>query len=251
MDGGASRRTDGVTLYVAAQEGERRRIAREIHNGVVQALANILVQLEVCERLVRADPLRAGEELRKLKAVARHSLGEIRRVLADLTPAELRESGPLPAIRRMLESLAGERGIDAGLTTRGRPRRFDEAVEVAVFRIVQEAINNIRKHASASRVRVRAAFGRRRLILIVRDNGKGFRVPDDLGSYRESGRLGLAGVAERVGLFRGRLRIRSAPGKGVALAVSLPVAGKFRPAEAGGTPRRRARGGQDQGADRR
>ncbi|GAI10457.1 unnamed protein product, partial [marine sediment metagenome] len=137
------------------------------------------------------------------------------RILDDL--------GLLPAADWMAEDLAKNCGIDAQVKVIGGERSLPAELELLLFRIVQEALNNIRRHSEASRAWITIEFGDGKVILAVRDDGKGFKLPKRIGDLASAGKLGLAGMQERARLIEGKLTIKSAPTKGTTVTVEVPV----------------------------
>lgn len=206
---------------IRAQEEERRRLARDMHDGPAQMLANVMLRAEICERLLEADLSQVRSELRSLKEVVRGSLKDIRKVIFDLRPMALDDLGLVPALKRHLSDLKEQRGLSVELTVQGLDRRMPSAVEVAGFRIVQEALNNVQKHARAASVEVRIEFAKDVLGITVTDDGRGFAVGDALSERGEH--YGLLSMRERVELLEGTCEIESAPGRGTSIKVRLPL----------------------------
>lgn len=206
---------------IRAQEEERRRLARDMHDGPAQMLANVMLRAEICERLLEADLSQVRGELRSLKEVVRGSLKDIRKVIFDLRPMALDDLGLVPALKRYLSDLKEQRGLSVELTVQGLDRRMPSAVEVAGFRIVQEALNNVQKHAKAARAEVRIEFAKDALGITVTDDGRGFAVADALTERGEH--YGLLSMRERVELLEGTCEIESAPGRGATIKVRLPL----------------------------
>ncbi|MBI4498457.1 MAG: hypothetical protein HY689_11225 [Chloroflexi bacterium] len=217
-------RTQEVRLLlgkvISAQEEERRRVSRELHDGAAQYLATLLVVMDgLQERLVRAgwtdDPLvvQAAEQ-------ARSALQEIRRLILDLRPAALDDLGLVPALRWYAESRCSRVGLPFTFTVIGRERRLDPALETALFRIAQEAITNVLKHAAARQVGIVLAFDAERLRISVEDDGRGFD-PAALAGGAEG--AGLDGMRERAALVGGSLEIHSGPGAGTRVTATVPL----------------------------
>lgn len=205
---------------IRAQEEERRRVAREIHDGPAQLLANVVLRIDVCQRLADQDPARLAGELQQLKELVRVSLQDVRKVIFDLRPMALDDLGLVPALRAYAKEYQARTAIEVDLAAFGADRRFDPAFEVAVFRLVQEALTNVDKHARASKVWVTIEMKGNELRVTVKDNGSGF----DVEAVRRAGastRFGLHGMAERVALVGGRMEIQSAPGQGTRLQFSF------------------------------
>lgn len=210
----------GVWL-IHVQEEERRRVSRELHDGPAQNLANIVMRLELMERLWEKDHKRIKKELSNLKDTVRQNLTDIRRIIFDLRPMALDDLGLVPALKRYLADYSDKYDMDIDFLFYGEERRLDLAREVAVFRMIQEAITNVRKHAGTDRAQVKLEMAPENMVVIVRDNGQGFDVDKVREQRRES--FGLLGMQERVGLFGGEFKVKSIVGRGTKVIIELPV----------------------------
>ena len=172
-------------------------------------------------------PKLSGKALKQaideMHARAVDALQNIRRYAQDLRPRILDDLGLIAALEWLTEDLAKNQAIDAGTEIAGKERKLPDETQLLIFRIAQEALNNVRKHARASRVTVRLEFLEDRLELTVSDNGRGFEVPKLLGDLASTGKLGLAGMRERVNLLQGKLAIKSTAGKGTTLYAVVPL----------------------------
>ncbi|HEY8552326.1 MAG TPA: sensor histidine kinase [Thermaerobacter sp.] len=213
------RRLQVGLMLLRAQEEERRRLARDIHDGPAQMLANVALRVEVCQRLLAEDPDRARQELERLKTLTRESLHDVRKIIFDLRPMALDDLGLVPALRQYVAGFVDKTGLPVELITRGAVRRLDPAVEIAVYRVVQEALNNVWKHAGARRAVVRVEFAPRRLWAEVTDDGRGF----DPTTARQADHFGLANMEERLAMVGGRLEIHSHPGQGTRVRLDIPL----------------------------
>jgi two-component system sensor histidine kinase DegS len=207
---------------IRSQEEERRRVARDIHDGPAQAMANIVFRAEVCERLIDTDVERAKLELRQLREHIRETLGEIRKIIFDLRPMALDDLGLVPTIRGVLENFRNQQGIFTEVTVTGRERRLESHIEIGLFRVAQEALNNVVKHAQASTVRVRIEFAPAGVTLVIEDDGKGF---DSSNEESPDGHFGLMGMRERLQLLQGKFVIKSTLGKGTRVMITAPLDG--------------------------
>ncbi|MEW6047655.1 MAG: sensor histidine kinase, partial [Bacillota bacterium] len=208
---------------IAAQEEERRRLARELHDGTAQGLAGIAVELELGERLLDAGPDAARRQLQRLRSLVKETLIDLRRVIFDLRPMALDELGVISAIRRYAHYVAGLGGPPVEVAVHGPERRFDAPLEVAVFRVVQEAVSNARRHAGASHIWVTVEVGEGFVHVTVKDDGRGFDPDAARQQARERGSIGLLSMEERVKLFGGRFAVHSAPGLGTRVSARFPV----------------------------
>jgi len=209
---------------IRAQEEERRRLAREIHDGPAQLLNSVVLRINVCLKLFDTDLQRLGEELNQLKELVRLSLQDVRKIIFDLRPMALDDLGLLPALRAFLKDYQARFGIETDFAAFGNERRFDSAFEIAIFRLVQEALNNVYKHSGATRVWVKVdTSGGQEIRLTVRDDGSGFD-PDKLRQAQAGTKFGLVGMRERTELLGGSMEILSAPGQGARLNFTFPMA---------------------------
>jgi two-component system sensor histidine kinase DegS len=208
---------------IKAQEEERLRVAREIHDGPAQSMANVVLCAEICEKLLDVAPEQVKGELRNLKETVKESLQEVRKIIFDLRPMVLDDLGLVPTLRRFVaEQQKRTTTVLELVVLNSSERRFPEALEVTVFRVVQEALNNICRHARAQHALVRLELLPRKVNLSVSDDGCGFDAETVLhADGKES--YGLLGMRERVELLQGKLKVSSVPGKGSEINVYLPV----------------------------
>lgn len=208
---------------IRAQEEERRRLAREIHDGPTQLLNSVVLRIDVCQRFFDSDLDRVRGELQQLKELVRLSLQDVRKIIFDLRPMTLDDLGVVPALRTFLKDYQSKTGIETDFSVFGNDRRYDSAFEVAIFRIVQEALTNVSKHAGASRVWVKVeTTGGREIKLQVKDDGAGFQ-PDKVTPGVAGSRFGLVAMRERCELLGGAMEIHSAPGQGTKLNFIFPL----------------------------
>lgn len=207
---------------IKAQEEERKRVAREIHDGPAQSMANIVMRAEFCLKLLEKDPTKVQDELYNLMELVRQSLKDVRKIIFDLRPMVLDDLGLVPALKRYIEHYAKEYGIFVETSVLGRERRLDSSLEVALFRVVQESLTNIKKHASADQVVIKIEFLRDKVNVLIRDNGCGFDKDKVLSEKQYEG-FGLLGMKERIQLLKGNLNIKTAPGKGTEINLSVPT----------------------------
>jgi signal transduction histidine kinase len=204
---------DALRRVVEAQELERRRLARELHDETGQALTSILLGLGAIEERVGAEPV---AELRELVVA---TLQDVRRLAVELRPRLLDDFGLVPALERLLETFGEQTGIAVEFESGAvGAERLPNEVETALYRIVQESLTNIVKHARASRVSVVLARKPESMVVVIEDDGAGF----DPERAREEG-FGLTGMRERMALLDGRLEIESAEGSGTTLVAEVPL----------------------------
>lgn len=212
----------GVSMRILeAQEAERSRLAREVHDGPAQALTNSIFQAEFVERVFETDPALARTELQALRELLRRELGDVRSFIVQLRPLILDERGLNGSIEETVEHVRGLTGLD--ITTRlGDPGdELDPADQTVILRVVQEALQNIRKHAAASSVVVTSEREDTEWIVAIGDDGRGF----DVGSMAARGRrnFGLQFMRERAELIGARFDVRSQPDGGTVVRVAIPT----------------------------
>lgn len=217
-------RAELLAKAIRAQEDERRRIARELHDETGQSLNAMVFGLKAAETALGADPTRAREVVARLKSAAGDTVRELQTIIYDLRPSLLDDLGLAPALRWYAETRIQNEGMGIEWNINGEERRLPPEVETALFRIGQEAITNIAKYASASEVHIGLAFDKKNTVLEIADNGVGFNIEELLAHPPGYGQgLGLLGMRERAELLRGKFEIASAPGYGTHIRVELPV----------------------------
>ncbi|MGI6142423.1 MAG: sensor histidine kinase [bacterium] len=221
---GVQQRQQLAVGIIKAQEEERRRVAREIHDGPAQSLANLVFRIELCEKLLAGKRLPELQgELAELKGLIKGGLQEVRKIIFDLRPMALDDLGLVPALRRYLEGLEEREGLGVYLAVLGEEVRLASAVEVGLFRIIQEALHNVIKHARAASARVTLTYGKEQLLLSVKDDGLGFDLKEAEDRSREGGHFGLISMRERAELLGGQFEVISAPGQGTRIVVAVPI----------------------------
>jgi two-component system sensor histidine kinase DegS len=212
---------------IRTQEEERQRIARDIHDGPAQSMSNVVMKAEICERLVETDPVKAKSELRILKSIVRNTLQDVRRIIYDLRPMSLDDLGLIPTLQRHIITYQEESNTNVLFKTKGIYKDLKPLISSTVFRLVQEAISNIKKHASAKNVEIDIEFLEKELILNIFDDGKGFDVSAiNIKNHNINGGFGLLSMRERVELLGGKFEISSVIGKGTALNIIIPLISK-------------------------
>lgn len=219
---------DSIRFYLqkvlAAQEEERKRIARDLHDDTSQSLLLLAHQLDAIasdSKNKLSQPVR--EKLTQLHSLAVETLGGVRRYAQELRPAILDHLGLVAALEWMADNLIAEDGIDVDAQVDLMGRDLVPEAQLVLFRIAQEALGNIKRHAEASRVVIRLESRAERIKMTITDDGKGFEVPLQLGKFSDSGKLGLIGMQERAQLLCGTLNIQSQPGKGTTVTVDVPL----------------------------
>lgn len=209
---------------IKAQEEERQRVARDIHDGPAQLMSNVVLKAEICERMIDVDLDKAREELRNLKRIVRDSLQDVRKIIYDLRPMSLDDLGLVPTLQRYVLTFQEESGISVSFQTMGvQPSELKSVISLTVFRIVQEALNNVTKHANARNVGIQLEFLQKSLKLYVFDDGAGFDTEKLKQRHEDiSGGFGLVSMRERVELLDGEMIISSEPGRGTRLNITIP-----------------------------
>jgi signal transduction histidine kinase len=207
---------------VGAQEAERRRIARELHDATGQSLTAIALGLRGIESLVVSGSPVEAEQIRDLQAFGTNAIGELRQIIADLRPSQLDDLGLVAALRWYIQAFEKRRGIHAEFVVNGNPGRLLSEYETVLFRIVQEALTNVAKHAAASRVVVTLDTFAHQICLIIEDDGRGFDVETVMNGDNKLVGWGLMGIRERTLLLGGKYIVESAPGEGTVIHVSVP-----------------------------
>ncbi|MDF9406933.1 MAG: Signal transduction histidine-protein kinase/phosphatase DegS [Pelotomaculum sp. PtaB.Bin013] len=207
---------------IKAQEEERKRVAREIHDGPAQSMANIVMRADYCQKLLDLHPDKVRGELVALQELVRSSLTDVRKIIFDLRPMVLDDLGLAPAIKRYLSDYNDQLGVQIEFLFIGPQKRLESSVEVALFRIIQEAVNNIRKHARAKSAIVKMEMLPEKINIYVKDDGTGFDLNKVMADGERDG-YGLIGIRERVQLLKGEFNITTAPGRGTSIGISVPV----------------------------
>ena len=213
-----------LAQVVLAQEEERNRISIDLHDSVAQWLVAASYDVQTFRYTLsngKAGKVR-GAALAEMENTITKSLRELRRVVVGLRPPALDELGLTHALRQSLEELKIE-GMDCQFSEEGTSVRLPSSMEIAVYRVVQETLNNIRKHAGATQITLRLEFQEGKLLVEIHDNGKGFNLSQTLYSALPNGHLGLLGMKQRAEMLGGDLRIITGKGKGTTVTLSLPV----------------------------
>lgn len=205
-----------------AQEDERKRIAREAHDETAQILVALSRRLDALMASPELPPEAVRTRLGGVRELTTEAIHSVRRFSQDLRPPVLDDLGFVAAIRGLTRNLR-ETGVDAELRVSGSPYRVSPEEELVLFRIAQESLNNVRRHAAASKVRVLISFSQDSVQMVVEDDGQGFEAPSKFVDLVASGKLGLIGMHERAGILGGTLHIKSEPGEGTRVIVDAPV----------------------------
>lgn len=219
-------RTKLLSKVITAQEEERKRIARELHDETSQSLAALVVGLKAASTMVNNNEADVDKVLEDLKDGTNQTLKELHKIIYDLRPSLLDDLGLIPALRWYLESRLEVHGINTSMEVKGHPFRLPAEAEIAVFRIVQEALTNILKYAAAGEVQLELEFGDDGLQIRVADNGCGFDAESVLTGPNKKKGLGILGMVERANLLGGRLQVTSCKGQGTEITLEVPLGNK-------------------------
>jgi signal transduction histidine kinase len=216
IENAGSVQRDALRRAVQAQEVERRRLARELHDETGQALTSILLGLAAVERAESAEAARAAAA--DLRTLVVETLQDVRRLAVELRPSALDDFGLEPALRRLGQSVREAAALDVQVEARLGTERLPPDVETALYRIVQEALTNVVKHAGADHVSILVTRKPSSVLVVIEDDGRGF----DPEQTRAAG-LGLLGMNERVELLDGTFQVEAEPGAGTTLLIELPL----------------------------
>jgi two-component system sensor histidine kinase DegS len=207
----------GIEMIVNAQEAERQRLSRQMHDGPAQALSNFILQTDIAMRFLDIDQSQAKDELSNLKAAAMGTFQKVRNFIFELRPMMLDDLGLLPTIKKYAEAFKEQTGLDVNVTFTGTERRLEPYLEVMVFRAVQELLGNTSRHSQATLVKVQLDMGADLIRVSVDDNGKGF----DPESLQETTNLGLKLIRERAEMLGGSFEVDSASGSGTRISFTV------------------------------
>jgi len=211
-----------VTWIIESQEAERRKIARDLHDGPAQSMAGMLIRLDLMQRLWDQDVRSIYSEIDNVKDMGKETLADIRRIMFDLKPSLLHQNSFSTTLTDYFNDYEAKYNFTIEFLQIGQERQYELSLEIALFRLVQEAITNIRKHAGVKRAMVKLEDNGKVLTLVIRDEGRGF----DLDASRNKESYGILGMKERVSLFRGKLDIISTPGSGTQVIITVPLEGE-------------------------
>ncbi|MFS0787772.1 histidine kinase [Shouchella sp. 1P09AA] len=204
---------------IEAQEEERGRLSREIHDGPAQMMANVMLHSELIERIYQEKGIHeALKEIRGLRKMVRSSLAEVRRIIYDLRPMALEDLGLIPTLRKYLENIEERHGLTVHFKHLGIETRLEQHFEIAVFRLIQEAVQNAIKHASPTEVLVKIEMKRNNVMVVIKDDGVGFNP-----STKKDSSFGIIGMKERVNMLNGAITIQSEIEQGTNILIQLPV----------------------------
>jgi len=208
-----------VEMIIQAQEAERGRLAREMHDGPAQALSNFILQTEIAMRLFDIDQVKAKEELVGVKTTASTTFQKVRDFIFNLRPMMLDDLGLAPTLTRYVETFKEQSGIEVRLVSTGMEQRFEPYLEVMVFRAIQELLSNISRHSQATQVSLQLDSSTTGIRVSIEDNGKGF----DVEKVAEKGGMGLKVIRDRVQMLGGTMEVHSTIGHGAHILFHIPA----------------------------
>lgn len=211
-----------IEVMTQAQEAERQRLSRQMHDGPAQALSNFILQTEIALRLFEVDQDQARQELNSLKQAASTTFQKIRDFIFDLRPMMLDDLGLVPTVKRYATNLAEKTGTVVNVTVSGSERRLEPYMEVIIFRAVQELLNNSSLHNQASSIKVQLDIGETQVRASIEDNGRGF----DPRAIPDEAELSVKAIRERVELLGGNFDLDSVVGQGARITFSVPAEAK-------------------------
>jgi signal transduction histidine kinase len=211
-----------INKTLMAQEEERKRIARELHDDIAQSILLLSRQLDILISGGNKIPKASISELEHIQNIANEAYKSLQRYARDLRPSILDQMGLVAALNWLAEELGKELGIKTAVKADKLPP-LPSQTELAMFRIAQEALNNVRKHAQASEVNIAVKSDSHNIKMTITDNGKGFSTSGLTGDLAREGKLGVLGMEERARLIGGELQIKSGPGKGTTVIAKAPI----------------------------
>ncbi|GGF91607.1 signal transduction histidine-protein kinase/phosphatase DegS [Paenibacillus abyssi] len=228
LESAKNRQLIGLKI-ILAQEEERKRIAREIHDGPAQSLANLVLRTEIAERMLSKQEFGlVQDELIDLKGQVRLGIEEIRKIIFNLRPMALDDLGLIPTLRKYVQDFEEKTKIRTTFDTVGREIRLPSAMEAAIYRLVQEGYANALKHANPSIVSLGVTYQAHMVKIVIQDNGVGFHVDLVESRARDNSNFGLIGMRERVELLEGRMEIESAINGGTKIMIHIPINAELR-----------------------
>ena len=224
MEQVSSRRWNSVARIVRTQENERKRIARELHNNSLQDLLVIVNHIHAIESGKYGEiPQKSRSQLERIENEVLRVIDRLRKISHGLNVSVLDNTGLLPALNWLCDNVMQETGIKLSVSLVGKEHKLKSEAEVMLFRIVQEALNNIRQHSGADRAEIVLDFSLPEFRLTISDNGCGFDLREGQQAEAEDSRMGLDIIRQRTKLMGGKLNICSAPGKGTSINIEIPL----------------------------
>ncbi len=213
-----------IANIIQSQESERLRISLQMHDGPAQAMSNLVLRAEICQRLLDRDLDQARAELVALKNAVNNTLQETRKFIFDLRPMTLDDLGLVPTLRRYVAQISEKHKIDLNLMVQNLDQRLPSHYEVTIFRFIQEAINNVVRHSGATQARIMLDNSDNTLHILIEDNGSGFAVQEVIASSGTRKNMGLANMRQQIEvLLQGEFGIESTIGRGTRVAATIPL----------------------------
>jgi len=219
VPGAAKGTLTSVEMLVNAQETERQRLSRQMHDGPAQALSNFILQTEIAMRLFDVDAAQAKDELNNLKSSAMGTFQKVRNFIFELRPMMLDDLGLVPTVRRYADAFKEQTSLEVNVTITGNERRLEPYLEVMMFRALQELLGNAARHSQATQVKVMLDMGDDRVRVSVDDNGRGF----DPDTIQQGNSLGLKLIRERAEMLGGTFDVDSSVGRGTRITFAVPA----------------------------
>ncbi|MCK4978199.1 MAG: sensor histidine kinase, partial [Anaerolineales bacterium] len=214
----------GLRGYIGAitqgQEEERQRLARELHDDTLQALIALNQRVQLAQLSMNGNP--KSSELAEIQDLTEQTIQNLRRITRALRPIYLEDLGLVAALEMLAQEIQQANDLIVDFHQSGREKRLGSNVELALYRIAQEALSNVIRHAQATQVVIHLSFSSQNLTLEISDNGIGFDVPESPAEFVPSGHYGLLGLSERAEMISAKLKIDSMPGRGTQVIVILP-----------------------------
>lgn len=216
---GPSSSFTNVEMMIQGQEAERQRLSRQMHDGPAQALSNFILQTEIATRLFDVDQDSAREELQTLKASATNTFKQVRDFIFQLRPMMLDDLGMVPTVKRYVDAIREQSGIEISIAITGMERRLEPYLEVVVFRSIQELLTNAITHSQASEIKLQLDVPENEVRVKLDDNGRGF----DTGILETRSNLGLKLIKERAEMLGGDFELDSVIGHGTRVFFRIPI----------------------------
>jgi two-component system sensor histidine kinase DegS len=212
-----------IVRVIEAQENERKRLAAQMHDGPAQSLNNLILQAEICERLFDTDPVQARVELGNLKNSVLVTFHRIRDFIMALRPMMLDDLGLVPTLKQYIQGFEEQSKLSTNFAVMGRETRLPDHAEVALFRAIQELLNNVHNHAHATHVQVTLDYQEQQVVASVEDDGSGFDPSEVQPVAQQRKGLGLSTIQERTEMLGGRVQFESRIGRGTKVRIEIPV----------------------------
>jgi two-component system sensor histidine kinase DegS len=212
-----------IVRVIEAQEHERQLLVEMMHDGPAQALTNLILQAEICERLFDQDIVRTREELANLRQSVTDTFQLVRSIMFDLRPMMLDDLGLIPTLKKYIEGFQEKSSLPVNLTITGQERRLESHTEATIFRVIQQLVTNSREHAHCTSIEVSLDIDEPWVRTSVEDNGTGFDVDEVMQAVDQYKTIGLATLRERVEMLGGQLNIDSGVGRGTKVSLEIPA----------------------------